>query len=109
MQHTINLHEFIKHGSCETVRWVDQLILNNFYTRKVSTELEISVTNPLLKNGKKDNLENYRGITLLNLVSKLLIQVLVKKTRASLNISEGQQRFNKQTNQNLSIYVLLVW
>lgn len=60
----------------------------------------------MFKKGKKNNPENYRGITLLNTISKLLTKIVALKIEPILKISEEQQGFRKNRSTTDAIYIV---
>jgi hypothetical protein len=72
----------------------------------ISTEWKTSITIPIFKRGSKKNPENYRGITLLNSIRKVLTKILSTKIIERVGISEEQQGFYQNRSTVDAIFII---
>lgn len=75
------------------------------YARRIPTQWKESVTIPIFKKGAKVDPKNYRGISLLSVVQKLLTKILAKEI-AQTGISEEQQDFKQNRSTVDAIFIL---
>jgi len=86
---------------------IQELILNTWRSEKMPSEWNKSIICPIYKNGEKSECSNYRGISLLNTVHKILATAINNrlKTYAEDLLSQEQNGFrrNKSTTDNIFI------
>lgn len=68
--------------------------------------METSITKLIFKKRDKVNPADYRGISLLNAISKLLTGLIAEELRKLIPISEEQQGFPKNRPTVDTIYVV---
>jgi len=73
------------------------LFRNIIIEQKVPNEWKSSITIPIFKKGQKTMPDNYRGITLLNRISRLsFTRTLLDELNKTIQIREEQQGFTKK-------------
>lgn len=98
-------NEMIKYGGSALM---DELLrfYNMILTQKqVPEQWRESITIPIFKRGEKIDPRNYRGISLLSTVSKLLTKVLAEEV-ATTGIREEQQGFRPNRSAVDAIFIL---
>lgn len=68
--------ELIKHGGIELQKRIHELVYMVWEQEKIPEEWNIGIVKPIFKKGDKLSCENYRGITLLNVVYKIFSSIL---------------------------------
>ena len=97
-------YEFLKYGGEALAKEIHKLFTMVFNTEIVPQQWETSILINIDKGKKdKEKLENKRGISLCNNISKLFEKILVKRLNKNLNFTEAQvgARPQKSTLNNL--------
>lgn len=101
----------IKMCSNELIAVLTYLINFSFSTGTFPESLKMSVVKPLFKKGEKDNIENYRPITLIPILSKVFEKCMYKRLLDYCNkfniINVHQFGFQKRKSTLLAIYNLI--
>lgn len=87
------------------------LINLSFSTGVFPEILKLSIVKPILKKGKKDDVANYRPITLISILSKVLEKCMYKRLLDFCNkyqiIKNEQYGFQKHKSTSLAIFSLI--
>jgi sorting nexin-29 len=99
--------ELIKYGGKAVTEGVHKLITLIWETEQTLDNWRISIICPILKKGDKPDCNDYRGITLLNTVYKVLSSVISEKLKIAIEHIFGEYqcgfRPNKSTINQLFI------
>ena len=93
-------NEMLKYGG----EALEQEILKLF--NKIPDQWRTGITIPIFKKGSKKNTSNYRGISLLCSMSKLLTKIISEKLSQTIKTSEEQQGFRRNRSTVDAIFVL---
>lgn len=87
--------EHIKSAGPNTVKEITQLIKHVWQTEKIPDDWKIALIHPLHKKGDRTDVNNYRGISLLPVMYKILSMCLLDRAQEKLekNIGEYQAGF----------------
>lgn len=102
-----------KHAFHETSTFILKLFNRIFHTGEYPASWSKGIIIPIFKGGNIEDTKNYRGITLINVLSKIYAQVILNRlTLWSIKhekIIENQFGFQKkkQINDRLHIYIAL--
>ena len=98
-------NELIKYGGDPLSNELTTLFNKILQTGKIPTSWKESTTIPIFKKGTKTDPKNYRGITLLSAVLKLMTKILAEVI-AETGINEEQQGFRKNRSTIDAIFIL---
>ena len=86
---------------------IQELILDIWISEKMPNEWNKSIICPIYKNGEKSECSNYRGISLLNTVYKILATTTNNrfKTFADL-LSQEQNGFRRNSSTTDNIFIM---
>jgi hypothetical protein len=102
--------EMLKAGGEELIGPLWQICANCFEREEVPSEWMKGIIVPILKSGNKMNPLNYRGITLLNVVSKIYASILTARlsswAEANGILVEEQAGFRAKRSVGENIFVL---
>lgn len=84
-------NEMLQYGAIELEKTLSVLFRKKISDRKVPEEWKGSITIPAYKKGNKNQLTNYRAITLLNSVSTLFTKIITARITTKITISKEQQ------------------
>jgi uncharacterized C2H2 Zn-finger protein len=89
--------EVLKAGGEPVVEWIHQIIHKIWQEERVVEEWTTCTIVPLFKKGDKEVCDNYRGISLLSIPSKVLAKVLYQRIerRVEPKLHEAQCGFRK--------------
>ncbi len=89
--------EVLKAGGTAVVDWMHRIIQKVWRTERVVEEWRMSTIVPLLKKGDVEMCDNYRGISLLSIPSKVLAKVLYRRIEEKVEpqLHEAQCGFRK--------------
>lgn len=99
-------NELIKYEGIEIVKGIANLFQKIKSYGTVPKNWKESIIIPIYKKGPKNNPANYKGITLLNSIQKLMTKILTQKITNKINISEEQQGFRVGRSTTDAIFVL---
>lgn len=101
-----NIHnELIKYGGEELLEELHTFYNKIATLKKIPEEWRKSITIPIFKKGSKAEPKNYRGITLLSTVLKLLTKIIADEVTQT-GISEEQQGFRQNRSTIDAIFIL---
>ena len=104
------LPEMLKHGGPSVIDFLTTLFNHIFNTGKFPEEWSKSIIVPIHKKGSKDNPNNYRGISLINVIAKCYTSVLNKRLYSWLELNnkicEQQAGFREKYSTTDHIFVL---
>lgn len=98
-------NELIKYGGPEIQQEITKLFHKIISHEKTPIEWKTSVSILIYKKGCKKDPANYKGITLLSSVLKLLIKILSQKINNHINIKQ-QQNFQQNRSTVDAIFIL---
>ena len=81
--------EVLKAGGTAVVDWMHRIIQKVWRTERVVEEWRMSTIVPLLKKGDVEVCDNYRGISLLSIPSKVLAKVLYRRIEEKVEPHSG--------------------
>ena len=89
--------EVLQAGGTAVVDWMHRIIQKVWRTERVVEEWRMSTIVPLLKKGDVEVCDNYRGISLLSIPSKVLAKVLYRRIEEKVEpqLHEAQCGFRK--------------
>lgn len=99
-------NEMIRYGGHELIIQIAHLFRVIEKTGRIPKEWKTSITMPIFKKGMKCDPVNYRGITLLSSVAKLLTKILTKKITDKVPMCEEQQGFRSNRSTLDAIFIL---
>ena len=104
--------ELLKLGGAETIRWLNSLFNSIWNSESIPSDWLNHLIIPLHKKGSRSECDNYRGIALLSIPSKVFARILLNriKPRAEVLLRENQCGFRKGrgcTDQLFSLRVLM--
>ena len=104
--------ELLKLGGAETIRWLTSLFNSIWSSECIPSDRLNHIIIPLHKKDSRSECDNYRGIALLNIASKVFARVLLNrvKPRADTLLQENQYGFHKGrgcTDQLYSLRLLM--
>ena len=104
--------ELLKLGGTETIRWLTSLFNTIWSSESTPSDWLNHLIVPLHKKGSRSECDNYRGIALLSIPSKVFSRVLLNriKPRAEALLRENQCGFRKGrgcTDQLFSLRVII--
>lgn len=98
-------NELIKYGGKTLLQEITSLFRKILKAGKVPKEWKQSITIPLFKKGDRKEPSNYRGITLLSCVLKLLTNIIGTAMSHTIPLSEEQQGFRKNRSTVDAIFI----
>ena len=89
--------EFLKLGGVITVQWLSSLFTSIWNNGTVPSDWRKQLNIPLHKKGSRADCDNYRGITLLSIPSKVFTRVILNrlKPKAEASFRENQCGFRR--------------
>ena len=104
--------EWLMLGGAETIRWLASLFSSIWASESIPSDWLDHLIVPLHKKGSRSECDNYRGIALLSIPSKVFARVLLNriKPRAEALLRENQCGFRKGrgcTDQLFSLRVMM--
>lgn len=100
--------KIIKACTNELIEILSYLINLSFSTGTFPEALKLSIVKPLYKNGEKSDVNNYRPITLIPIISKIFEKCMYKRLIEFCNkfniIKKEQFGFQKNKSTTLAIY-----
>ena len=83
-----------------------KLELNVLIKHVIPNDWKASVTIPVFTKGSKSDLENYRGITLMNSTTKLFTKLILNQLLKHISPREEQQGFRKNRSTMDAIFIV---
>jgi len=99
-------NEMIKYGGTDLILHLMQLFQQIFKLCTIPKAWKQSIIIPMFKKGSKTNLDNYRGITLLNTGLKLFTKDILRRLLQHIQPREEQQGFRKNRSTIDAIFIV---
>jgi len=99
-------NELLKYGGAGVNEQIHILFNKILEEKVVPNSWTTSITVPIYKKGDKTDPKNYRGITLLNSLTKLFTSILKGKIESLIPIREEQQGFRKNRSTLDAIFIV---
>ena len=96
----------LKYGDGELVLKITQIFQNILTQCEIHKSWKESLIIPIFKKGNKADLNNYRGITLLNTILKLFTKIILNKLPYYIKPREEQQGFRKNSSTTDAIFII---
>lgn len=99
-------NEMIKYGGDSICKQLHMLFNKILECGRVPLEWKNSTTVPIYKKGDRKDLDNYRGITLLNTTMKLFTSIMRDWLQDCIEIAEEQQGFRNNRGTTDAIFMI---
>jgi len=99
--------ELLKKGVKDVIRWIWKVISKVWTTEKLPDDWKVAVVCPIHKKGDKQDCNNYRGKSLLNVVYKIFSNCILDRIKEKddqiIGHYQGRFRTNRSTTDQIFI------